>query len=275
MRKLRLVVLGLSLLIVKIAVAQMPPGFSWVNIESDKTTMATVRRALHDPTITSIREVGMKGGFALVMTASRESDAPTPDYDRWTIYNVTLRTGSSQVLTSGYGVKLLDWIGSTKSELAITYYDCWECEAATLFTTFRFKDNIGWQARWPNKTQDAKFPQPGAVVKMTDVGDPYDDDVVDQVFAVITQPNNHFAVGSWTHSRNAKNGKVDDSVERYSIDPATQEDRIEELSGQAALIWERQICDPSHLLIQPSNGQDSKTCRNILRVPTSQRGHSQ
>ena len=232
MRKLRLVLLGLSLLFVKIAAAQMPPGFSWVNIESDKTTMAAVRRALHDPSITSIREVGMKGGFALVMTASRESDAPTPDYDRWTIYNVAPRTGSARVLTSGYGVKLLDWIGSTKSELAIAYYDCWECEAATLFTTIRFKDNIGWQARWPNKTQDARFPQPGAVVKMTDVGDPYDDDVVDQIFAVITQPNNRFAVGSWTHSRNTKNGKVEDSVERYSIDPTTEEDRIERLTGQ-------------------------------------------
>jgi hypothetical protein len=275
MRKLLLVVLGLSLLLVKIAVAQMPSGFSWVNIESDKTTMATVRRALHDPTITSIREVGMKGGFALVMTASRESDAPTPDYDRWTIYNVALRTDSVRVLAIGYGVKLLDWIGPAKSELAMTYYDCWECEAATLFTTFRFKDNLGWQARWPNKTQDAKYPQPGSVAIMTDVGDPYDDEVVDQVFAVITQPNNRFAVGSWTHSRNIKNGKVSDSVERYSVDPTTQEDRIERLTGQAALSWERQICNPSNLLMQPSNGQDSKACRNVLRKPSSNPSPSQ
>ena len=85
-----------------------------IYIESDKTTMAIVRRALHDPTITSIREVGMKGGFALVMIASGECGAPTPDYDRWTIYNVALRIGSGRVLVSGYGVKLLDWIGSTK-----------------------------------------------------------------------------------------------------------------------------------------------------------------
>jgi len=275
MRKLRLVLLGLSLLFVKIVAAQMPPGFSWVNIESDKTTMAAVRRALHDPSITSIREVGTKGGFALVMTASRESDAPTPDYDRWTIYSVTLRTGSARVLISGYGVKLLDWIGSINAELAIAYYDCWECEAATLFTTIHFKENVGWQARWPNKTQDAKFPQPGAVVKMTDVGDPYDDDVVDQIFAVVSQPDKCFAVGSWTHSRNTKNGKVEDSVERYSIDPGTQEDRVERLTGQVALSWERQICNPSNLLIQPRNGQDSKACRSILREPTSGRGTPQ
>ena len=105
MKKFRLMVWGLSFLLVKIAVAQRPPGFSWVNIESDKTTMATVRRKLHDPTITSIREVGIMGGFALVMTASRDKDAPTDD-DRWTIYNVALGAGSAQVLVSGYGVKL-------------------------------------------------------------------------------------------------------------------------------------------------------------------------
>ena len=272
MKRLRLMVLGLPLMLVKMAVGQMPPGFSWVNIESDKTTMATVRRSLHDPTITSIREVGIKGGFALVMTASREKDAPTPDYDSWTIYNVALPAGSARVLASGYGVKLQDWIGS---ELGITYYDCWECEAATLFTTFRFKDNIGWQARWPNKTQDDTFPKPGALVKMTDVGDPYDDDVVDQIFAVIPLPKNRFAVGSWTHSRNSKSGKIDDSVERYSINPETQEDRTEQLVGQAALSWERQICNPSNVLIALSNGQDSKACQNVLRRTKSNGGTSQ
>jgi len=268
MKKSRAVLLVLPLLLVKIAVAQMPTGFSWVNMESDKMTMIAVRRTLHDPTITSIREVGLKGEFALVMTASREKDAPTPDYDRWTVYNVELQTNRAQVLISGYGVKLQDWLGS---ELAITYYDCWECEAATLFTTLRFKDNTGWQARWPNKTQDANYPQPGAVVKMTDVGYPYDDDIVDQVFAVVALPGHRFAVGSWSHSRNTKNGKTDDSIFRYSIEPITQQDRIEQLVGQAALNWERQICNPSNVLIQPSNGQDSEACRNVLRKQNSNR----
>ena len=110
---------------------------------------------------------------------------------------------------------------------------------------------------------------------MIDVGDPYDDDVVDQVFAVITQPNSRFAAGSWTHSRNTKNGKVDNSVERYSVDPTTQEDRIGRLTGQAALSWESQIYNPTNILIQPSNGQDSNACRNVLRKPASNRGTSQ
>ena len=266
--KLRASLLVLALLLVKSAVAQMPTGFSWVNMESDKTTMTAVRRALHDQTVTSIREVGMKGPFALVMTASREKDAPLPDYDRWTIYNVELRTGRAEILVGGYGVKLQNWLGM---ELAITYYDCWECEAATLFTTLHFKDNTGWQARWSNKTQDTDYPQPGAVVQLTDVGDPYDDDVVDQVFAVVALSGSRFAVGNWTHSRNTKNGKIDDSIKRYSIEPVTQQDRIEQLFGQAALDWEREICNPSSVLIQLSNGQDSEACQKIVQKQNSNR----
>ena len=195
MRRNSILAATILLLLAQFGRTEAQVAFSWVNLESDKVTMAVVRRALHDTSISAIREVGVEGGFALVMTASRETGAPTPDYDRWSIYNISLKTGKSQMLVSGYGVKLLDWIGSAKSELAITYYDCWECEAATIFTTLRFTTDAGWRARWSNTTQDSAYPQPGLVVSMTDVGDPFDDDDVQQVFAVVTQSNNGFAVG--------------------------------------------------------------------------------
>jgi len=233
--------------------------------------MTAVRHALHDASITAIREVGVEDGFALVMTASREAGAPTHDYDSWSIYNISLKTGRSQLLVFGYGVKLLDWIGPAKNELAMTYYDCWECEPATVFTTLHFAKGSGWSARWPEKKQNAENPQPGAVALMTDVGDPYDDDDVDQVFAVVKQPGNSFAVGSWFHSRNSKTGKIDDDVERYSIDSATGKDRVEKLGGQAALNWERRICAPSNIVIQPAMGQDSKACRSVLRTVVPQK----
>ncbi|MGC2162898.1 MAG: hypothetical protein WA634_13365 [Silvibacterium sp.] len=38
----------------------MPIGFSWVNLESDKAAMATVRHALLDTSITAIRELAWK-----------------------------------------------------------------------------------------------------------------------------------------------------------------------------------------------------------------------
>jgi hypothetical protein len=200
------------------------------------------------------------------MATSREADAPTPDYDQWHIYSLSLQTGKSQLLVFGYGVKLLDWIGPAKDELAITYYDCWECEAATLFTTLHFTRDVGWSARWQNKTQASHFPQPGAIELMTDVGESYNDNSVDQVFAVVAQPGNSFAAGSWYHSRDTKTGQVDDDVERYSIDRKTGNERVEKLVGQAALTWERLICAQSSVLIQPSIGQDSKACRIVLRT---------
>ncbi len=245
--------------------AQLPNGFSWVNIESNRDTMARVRAALRDPSITAIREVGLRGNFALVMTASREVGAPTPDYDQWSIYNISLKTSTAQVLVFGNGVRLLDWFGTSNDELAITYYDCWECEATAVFTTIRFEPGFGWRACWQSKSKDVRFPQPGVVVRMTDVGDPYDDDELDQIFAVVAQPAGGFAVGSWAHSRNTKTGNIEDDVERYSFDKESGKDRIEKLSGTPAVAWERIICIESNVVAQPSFGQDSASCRRVLR----------
>jgi hypothetical protein len=270
MRKTCFLISTALLFFTQFCVAGVPAGFSWVNLESDKTTMAEIRRALHDPSISAIREVGVEGGFALVMTASREADAPTPDYDRWSIYNVSLKSGNSRILVSGYGVKLLNWIGAAQDELAISYYDCWECEAATIFTTLRFKKGDGWKARWLNKTQDSNYPQPGAAELITDIAEE-DANQVELVFAVIAQPNGSFAVGSWVHSRNSKTGKTEDDVERYSIDPVTKEDRVEKLDGRAALNWEREICTESSISMNPSSGQDSKACRGALHAQAPHR----
>jgi hypothetical protein len=247
--------------------AEVPAGFSWVNLESDSAVMTKVRQALHDKSVTAIREVGVEDGFALVMTASREDGAPTPDYDRWTIYNISLANGASRVLVSGYGVQLHDWIGSKQDELAITYYDCWECEAARLFTTLHFAKDAGWSVRWTNKTGEGNYPQPGVLVSTSDVPDSPDDEV-DVVFAVIAAQKNGFGyvVGSWVQSRNLKSRTVEDDAARYTVDQISGQERVEKLTGQAALNWERMICTGSNIMLQPSSGQDSKACKRALRI---------
>lgn len=227
--------------------------------------MSAVRRALHDQSITAIREVGIEENYALVMTVSREAGAPTPDYDLWSIYNISLATGKSQLLIGGYGVTLLDWIGTGNHELALTYYDCWECEAARFFTTLHFVKGIGWRARWPNKSEAWTVPQPGVLVSTSDIPESSDEQV-DLVFAIVaTQVNGSgFAVGSWFHKHNVATGKIDDKVERYSIDQSTGLDRTEKLAGQEALKWEQAICSPANIMIQPSTGQSSRLCRVLL-----------
>jgi len=253
------------------ALSQLPSNFSWINIETDKSTMPIVRRALHDGSITAIREVGVEDGFALVMTSSRANDVPTPDYDSWTIYSISLKTGNSRTLLGGYGVKLLSWIGPTGNELAISYYNCWECEAATLLTTMHIVKGIGWVARWPDKsTNNATPPLPGAVI-IGDMGELNDDIDVDQIYSVVKQPKDTFAIGTWTHSRNTITGKIEDNVERYSIDPASGKERTEKLTGQAALNWKREICTQANILIEPASGQNTKACRSVMQKPTSPR----
>jgi hypothetical protein len=266
-RRTLVLVAATCLVIADSSMAQTPAGFSWVNMESDKATMPLVRQALHDSSMTAIREVGVTEGFALVMTSSREADAPTPDSDRWSIYNVSLKTGASRILVSGWGVKILNWIGTSNDELAITYYDCWECEAATLFTTIRFKTGIGWRARWSDKTDEGSYPHPGAAVASTDLVD--GDTEFDLVFGLIAKPDGSFFAGSWEQSRDSKTGKVENDVKRYSIDPNTNEDRVEKLAGRAASELEHLICTPSDKLIQPSSGQDSEACKRILTKPAA------
>jgi hypothetical protein len=104
---------------------------------------------------------------------------------------------------------------------------------------------------------------------MTDVGDPYDDNDVDQVYAILSQPRDSFAVGVWFHARNSKTGVIEDDVAQYSVDPSTGADRIRKLNGSEALGWEREICTQSNILILPSAGQDSRVCRDILKKPAS------
>ena len=257
------------LLLTKLSYAQHPTNFTWINIESDQKVMPLVRRALHDPSITAIREVGVEDRYALVMTVSRDKDDPTPDYDDWTIYNISLTTGSSRALFGGYGVKLLGWIGQRTAELAVSYYTCWECEPETLLTAVHFVKGRGWQTRWPKKATDPASPAlPGAIVAVGDMGAPYDDNEVDQIYAIVKQPNDGFAIGTWVHSRSTVTGKIDDDIERYSIDPTTGADRVEKLTGKAALEWKREISTQSNILIEPSSGQDSKSCRAILK-PTA------
>ena len=253
------------LMVVRSTRANTPPGFTWVNLEKDKTTMVEVRRALQNASISAIREVGVEGGFAFVMATSRETDSSIPDYDQWYIYNVDLQTGNSRLLVFGYGVKLLDWIGPEKEDLGITYYDCWECEAAKIFTTLHFTKGVGWRARWPNRTEDTKYPQPGGWAQITDTEDG-DEYIATQVFAVVAQPEEGYAAGNWYQTRNRKTGKVEDDVERYSIDGKTGREQVERLTGQAALDWERTICTPSNLVISTGIGQDSKACKRVLQT---------
>ncbi len=278
--RILLVLLAAVLVPASMVRAQMPEGFRWIDLESDKATVAAVRYALKGVAFTAIREVGVEGDFALVMTVSRETAAPLADSDYWSIYNVALASGKTQLLLNGYRVQLRQWIGIGPSELAITYDGCNDCEGLYIFTTLHFEPRSGWRARWhiyhgPNNT-------PGARV---DCGEPTGgEEHSDPVFAVLGRGLS-FTVGSWCRTtltlfepvegrgmlpsvdpRTGKNKyKVEDDVERYSIDPATGEDFVEKLTGAPALEWKREICTAPLIATEPRFGRDSSLCRNLAK----------
>jgi len=235
-------------------------SFHWVNLESDKTTMAHVHAALKGQSYSAIREVGIDRDFALIMTSNREADALDPDYDQWTVYNLNLATGKLRQILSGYGLHMWGWGGKDASELQVTYYDCTECEAATIFTAFHQSSTGGWTARWPNKDGD----KPGALIAVGDTGMSEDVDDEQQVFAVLSEVMGPLVAGYWYHYRDTKTGKLHDELTRYSVDPMTGKEQNEKLAGTKVAAFEKALCNASTWRT-PNEGQDTPVCRMILR----------
>jgi hypothetical protein len=205
-----------------------------------------------------------RGRFALVMAVRRESWQSTPAEDQWIVYSVSTKSGDTRKLLSGYDLQTKSWFSfysRDKQDLGITYLDCDECEPATLFTALHYDRREGWRARWANKENPD---QPGITLRVTDVGDPYTDEDVDQVFAVLSPHDGIASVGTWYHSRDLATGKVTDGVSRFSVDPLTGKDRSTVLTGAEAREWELKLCKAADSSWGLAIGQSSRTCKAVL-----------
>lgn len=258
--KLLLVLVSIS----ATACGQMPASFHWVDFRRDTATVQKVEQALTAEDYSAIREIGVADGFALVMAVRRGSGQDIPEGDQWLVYNISTKSWKAQTLLTGYRLEIKSWISFSSPEqqdLGIVYLDCWECEPASLFTAFHYDSRNGWRARWANKEN---LKQPGIVFLVTDVGDPYTNEDVDQVFALLSPHDSIASVGTWYHSRDLATGKVADGVARFSVDPSTGKDKSTVLTGMEAKEWELKLCkaadSPSGLAI----GQSSRACKGLL-----------
>jgi hypothetical protein len=245
--------------------AEPPAGFRWVNFKQEPTVVSSVEAALHEDDYSAIREIGIIGDFALVFTAKRDPAWNTPEGDRWQAYSLDLRHGTLKHLIAGYQLQIVTWLTFSKSgtgELALTYLDCYECEAATLFTSLRFDaPRGGWIARWKGKTANQL---PGILFVSSDAGMPYDNDEVDQVWAVLQSASGQASVGTWYHSLNVKTGKVDDTVLKFVVDQTSGQEKTLTLTGQDARAWERTLCSSPDKIPGLSGGQDRRSCKVLL-----------
>ena len=258
-----------TLLLVSLAISataqgQMPAGFRWVDFKRESATVQKVEQALKAEDYTAIREICLADGFALVMAVRRESWQSTPAEDQWIVYSVSTKSGDTRKLLSGYDLQTKSWFSfysRDRQDLGITYLDCDECEPATLFTALHYDRRDGWRARWANKENPD---QPGITLRFTDVGDPYTDEDVGQVCAVLSPHDGIASVGTWYHSRDLATGKVTDGVSRFSVDPLTGKDRSTVLTGAEAREWELKLCKAADSSWGLAIGQSSRTCKAVL-----------
>jgi len=248
-----------------LARSQAPAGFHWVDFKKEAATLSNVEQALKAENYTAIREIGLMNGFALVLTVSRESDQATPEGDQWFVYNVSTKDWVASPLLIGYNLQVKDWITfqtNAMPDIGVVYLDCWECEPASLFTALHYDFHDGWRARWVNEKD---MNHPGVPFLVTDVGDPYTNEDVDQVFAVFNPANGVASVGTWYHSKDLSTGKVTDSVVRYSVDVPTGKDNETILTGPSASKWMVQLCKANSSVVL-LGGQSSPSCKKALGV---------
>jgi len=252
------------LLVSAIAQGQLPAGFRWVDFKKDASIVSKIEQALKAENYTAIREMGLADGFALVMTVQRDSGQATPNGDQWSVYSVSTKDWKARTLLIGYNLQIKDWISlqsRDKQDLGIVYMDCWECEPASVFTAIHYDPREGWRARWANEKDPY---HPGVVFLITDVGDPYTNEDVDQVFAVLASEDGVATVGTWYHSRDLATGKISNGLAKFSVDPSTGEDKSAVLAGSKAKEWELQLCKARDSWSKPARGQSSRACKGVL-----------
>lgn len=250
-----------SLLVSTADESQIPVGFHWVDFKSEGSTVSKIEQALKAENYTAIREIGLADGSALVLAVWREPGQATPEGDQWLVYSVSTKDWGARTLLTGYNLQIKDWISlqsNLKRDIGVVYMDCWECEPASLFTALHYDPQEGWRARWVN---DKDPYHPGIPFLFTDVGDPYTNEEVDQVFAVLAPRDGIARVGTWFHSRDLSSGKISESASRFSVDASTGKDKSVVLAGSEASRWKLQLCEAADSRSDLSVGQSSRACK--------------
>jgi hypothetical protein len=247
--------------------AQAPADFHWVDLEKDQWMVNTVRKALHDETFTAIRDIGLVGDAALVFTSNRSRPDAIPDTDSMSVYAASLRTPESRKLISGYQVHSVGWTSMVKDhrgELAATYLDCVQCESTMFFTTFYFDGKADtWQVRWAAN-------QHGAPLTSKPANKAY---AIQQVYAVLGGADGREALVTWSHYDYNNSKKADDFIYKYDVDPISNLDRVQRLSGKDVSEMELRLCQADQAWPVLRYGQDGPICHALVQAKSSRPRH--
>jgi hypothetical protein len=253
-------------------------AFHWVDFHDpkDAPTIAWVTQALKAEKWTAIREIGVQWDSAIVVTSLRETPQSTPPSDKYTVWAVSLAKREVEPLLHGVNPRILNWttfggIYQQAPELALTYDDCYGCDApSTFFTTlyYNFKDHA-WRARWMHGDQAATLWSGGTVEGVTRT----------QIYGLLTEPPGRNVLATWNHIDYGNTKPAEDFVFVYGVDPTNFLEQTQGLSGAHAEEMELRLCkagregeaqaDPA--LAELARGQDSELCRALIQAKTKAR----
>jgi len=238
--------------------AQVIDGFSWVDLKADAPTVSKVTTFLKDKPYNAIREIGVDGQQALVITTLRKDPTANPLDDRFTAYGVSLRDGSVEELLDGTNLKYIDWqkfYDYDTPELLATYDDCSQCKATTFLTAFYIdRKTKRWGARWRREIA-------GAPLYSADASKTY-------VHALFMNVDQRVVLDTWaSYPEQKKSSRGGEFLFEYRIDIASDQGTSRPLTGRDVLPVKQRLCAGQNIVFGIAGGQNSAACKDLMRKP--------
>ncbi len=244
--------------------AQVIDGFSWVDLKADTQTVSKVTTFLSSKPYTAIREIGVVGQQALVITSLRKDPTANPLNDSFTAYGVSLHDGAVEELLDGTNLRYVDWqkfYDYDTPELVATYDDCAQCKATTFLTAFYIdRRTRRWGARWRREIA-------GAPLYSTDPAKSY-------VYALFMNVDQRVVLDTWasypeqnkTGSRGTalKSSRGGEYLFEYRIDIPSDQGTSRPLTGRDELPVKQRLCAGQNVVFGIAGGQDSEACKALM-----------
>ena len=256
----RAILLSLSALVLLLldpsgARGQVIDGFTWVDLKADAATVGKVTTFLSDKPYTAIREIGLVGQQALVITSLRKDPTANPLDDTFTAYGVSLRDGSVEVLLDGTNLKYVDWqkfYDYDTPELVATYDDCAQCKATTFLTAFYIdRRSHRWGARWRREVA-------GAPLYSADPAKNY-------VYALFMGVDQKVVLDTWvSYPEQKKSSRGGEFLFEYRLDIPSDQGTSRPVTGRDVLPVKQRLCAGQSVVFGIAGGQDSAACRESV-----------
>jgi hypothetical protein len=235
--------------------AQVIDGFAWVDLKVDTQTVSKVTTFLSSKPYTAIREIGVTGQQALVITSLRKDPTANPLNDSFTAYGLSLRDGSVEELLDGNNLRYIDWqkfYDYDTPELVATYEDCAQCKATTFLTAFYIdRKTRRWGARWRREVA-------GAPLYSADPAKNY-------VYALFMNVDQRVVLDTWaSYPEQKKSSRGGEYLFEYRIDIPSDQGTSRPLTGRDVLPVKQRLCAGQNVVFGIAGGQDSAACKDLL-----------